>query len=346
MVDPICSDQSFVYVIDEPGVDFWQWSVESGTVTGATEGSGGPGTVIINNLINTGDDVETVTYTFLGFAGGACPVFAKEVTVDVYPQIVVTLDPVVLCSTPTEPYELTPEVSGGTGNYEYLWAPGGENTATIQVPNPVNGTTYTVSVTDEIGCFSKAVMTISVYTTFPVDILAPVVEQCIQDGPLTIEATATGGMDPYAFEWTLPDGSNNTNEVIMGEQTGQYIVVVTDDEGCIGKDSVNLTLNETPAVYIDAIGGILALCAGQSTDLTGVATMGESPYIYEWDTPEGPESGKQLPLLHRVHIPLPLKIRMAVQQLLTSPLKSRKCLIRTWDRISRFAILMTSWMSR
>ena len=31
-----------------------------------------------------------------------------------------------------------------------------------------------------------------------------------------------------------------------------------------------------------------------STELAGVATGGESPYIYEWDTPEGPESGKNI----------------------------------------------------
>jgi gliding motility-associated-like protein len=36
------------------------------------------------------------------------------------------------------------------------------------------------------------------------------------------------------------------------------------------------------------------LCEGQSTQLTGVATMGTSPYTCEWDTPEGPESGKTI----------------------------------------------------
>ena len=31
------------------------------------------------------EDPEIVTYTFLGFAGGACPVFEKEVTIEVFP---------------------------------------------------------------------------------------------------------------------------------------------------------------------------------------------------------------------------------------------------------------------
>lgn len=294
MLDPICSDQQFVYAIDEPDVDYWEWTVDQGGVTGGTPGNGGPGTVIINTLVNAGTDPEIVTYTFLGFAGGACPVFQKEVTIEVFPKIQVMLEPQVMCSTPTTPYIITPDVTGGSGNYEYLWAPGGESTSSIMVSNPVNGTQYTVTVTDDVGCFGTASMAITVYTTFPVDIVAPVVEQCAQDGPLSLEATATGGIDPYDFEWMFPDGSGSTNDQITSDQSGQHIVTVTDDEGCIGKDSIILTFNETPEVYVDAVNGALAICEGESTELAGVASLGETPYTYEWDTPSGPESGKNI----------------------------------------------------
>jgi gliding motility-associated-like protein len=293
-LDPICSGQQFVYVIDEPGVDFWSWTVASGPVTGATEGSGGPGTVIINTLNNVSGGPEVVTYTFLGFAGGACPVFAKEVTITVVPQIVATFDPVVYCATPTTPYTLAPDVMGGSPPYEYQWSPGGETTSSIMIPNPVNGTHYVVSVTDQVGCFSTAELTLNVYTTFPVDITAPVAEQCISEGPITATVMASGGIGGYMYDWTLLGSSISTDDQIDASVTGQYFVNVTDDEGCIGKDSIILTLDETPDVYVDAIGGILALCEGQSTQLTGVATLGESPYNYQWDTPDGPEDGKTI----------------------------------------------------
>lgn len=293
-LDPICSDQQFVYSIHEDGVDYWEWTVDPGSVSGATPGEGGPGTVIINTLTNNGSDPETVIYTFLGFAGGACPVFQKEVSIEVYPQIQVTLDPLVLCATPNQPYVITPEVDGGSGNYEYQWSPGGESTSSITVPNPINGTVYTVSVTDEVGCFGTAQMAITVYSTFPVDIVAPVTEQCAQDGPLNLEATATGGLGSYDFEWTWPDGSNTTNPEITTDQSGQHLVVVTDEEGCSGKDSVTIVFNAEPQVYVDAVNGVLAICEGQTTELAAVASEGEPPYIYEWDTPEGPESGKNI----------------------------------------------------
>ena len=38
--------------IDEPGVEYWEWTVSSGSVSGGTPGSGGPGTVIILSLIH------------------------------------------------------------------------------------------------------------------------------------------------------------------------------------------------------------------------------------------------------------------------------------------------------
>lgn len=292
-VDPICSDQQFVYTIDQPDVDFWQWTVSSGPVTGAFDGQGGPGTTIIHTLVNTTEEPEIVTYTFLGFAGGACPVFEHEVTVEVFPQIQVTLDPLILCATPTTPYTLTPTVTGGTGDYEYVWIPNGEMTPSITISNPVNGTQYKVSVNDEIGCFGGAAMTITVYTTFPVDILAPVVEQCLVDGPIELSATATGDFPPFTFTWTTPGGEVSGDQ-ISSDMSGLHLVEVVDDEGCIGKDSVVLTLNESPEVSIEAVDGALAICEGESTLLSGVATMGETPYYYEWDTPDGPEDGKTI----------------------------------------------------
>src|SRR5690606_19346312 len=161
--------------------------------------------------------------------GGACPVFQKDVEIEVFPQIAVTLEPLTLCATPNQPYVITPVVMGGSGNYEYQWSPGGETTSSITVANPVNGTQYTVSVTDEVGCCGTAAMAISVYSTYPVDILAPITEQCAQDGPIDLEATATGGLGGYSFEWTLPDNTNETEPDIQTEQTGQHLVIVTDD---------------------------------------------------------------------------------------------------------------------
>ncbi|MGB3079681.1 MAG: gliding motility-associated C-terminal domain-containing protein [Saprospiraceae bacterium] len=295
VADPLCSGQVFVYSVDAPGVDFWTWTYDdAGGVTGGVDGQGGPGSLIIATLVNGGGTSGTGEYTFLGFAGGACPVYRIVLTVPVFPEIMASFTPLVLCATPTNPYIIGPDVIGGSGNYDYIWAPGGENTATISVDNPVNGTTYTVTVSDDVGCVGTASITIQVYTTFPVDIISPVLEQCIQNGPINLDVNATGNFPPFTYEWTDPGGGTFNTQSIMSDITGQHLVVVTDDEGCIGKDSVTITLDETPAVTVQGVIGQPAICDGNSTPLTAVASMGETPYIYDWDTPEGPDSGKNI----------------------------------------------------
>ncbi len=293
-LDPICSGQNFAYSIDVAGVDFWTWTFNGGgSITGGTDGSGGPGSLIIATLNNSGSTSNTAMYTFLGFAGGACPVYQLNLAIDVFPQIVATIQPLTLCATPTNPYTITPDIMGGSGNYEYAWS-SGESTQSIMVANPVNGTTYTLTVNDDVGCFATASVTIDVYSTFPVDIVAPVLEQCIQNGPISLDVNATGNFPPFTYDWTLPGGGSAMGDHITSDVSGQHLVIVTDAEGCVGKDSVTITLDETPAVVIDAVNGITAICDGSSTQLTGQGSMGETPYVYEWETPEGPESGKTI----------------------------------------------------
>ncbi|MEO6130930.1 MAG: hypothetical protein ABIQ02_03705, partial [Saprospiraceae bacterium] len=295
VLDPICSGQNFAYVIDVAGVDFWTWTYDDGDgVTGGLDGQGGPGTVVIATLTNNGSSAGNGEYTFLGFAGGACPVYRIILTIPVYPKIVATFSPLLLCATPTNPYIIAPDVMGGSGNYDYLWSPGGESTSSISVSNPVNGTTYIVSVSDDVGCFTTASVTIQVYTTFPVDILSPVTEQCFSDGPINLDVNATGPFPPFTYEWTVPGGGTFITQNIMSDLTGQHLVVVTDDEGCIGKDSVSIILDQSPVVTIQGVIGQPAICDGNSTPLTAVGSMGETPYIYDWDTPEGPETGKNI----------------------------------------------------
>lgn len=291
-VEPICSGQQFVYIIDEPGVEYWEWTTDPGSITGTTEGSGFPGAAVINTLINTSGDVETAIYTFLGFAGGPCPVFQKEVSIDVYPEIEVVIPPQVMCGTPTTPYIVTPEVTGGDGNYFFQWN-NGSTDESLTIANPVHGTQLIVTVTDNVGCFGTAAVVLEVYTTFPVDIEPSALEQCAQDGPISLDANADGGMPDYSFEWTFPSGTS-TMQGIQSTDNGKHLVVVTDSEGCVGKDSVEIMFHEEPSVFIDAVNGALAICEGESTELAAVASGGTTPYQYEWETPEGFDSGKNI----------------------------------------------------
>lgn len=292
--NPICSNQTFEYTLSDPNVDYWEWTVQSSVVMGAKNGKGFVQEEIKDTLINPGNTLETVIYTIVGYGGGPCQVLIKELSVDVYPVIESMLSSQIMCSTPISPYILTPSVSGGSGNYSYLWSPGGESTASIPVSNPMDGAAYTVIVTDDIGCIDTTTVTPSVYSTFPSVISAPIIEQCLQDGPLNLEGSATGGMGPYNYEWILPDGMSLLSSEISSEQTGNHILVVTDNEGCISKDSISLALNEAPFVAIEPLSGVAVICDGSSAALNAVSMGGQAPFIYMWTTPDGAETGPSI----------------------------------------------------
>src|SRR5688572_14291919 len=289
-LNPICTGGFIEYIIDEPNVEFWSWAVQPGFVTGASGGSGGPGSIIQDTLINNRQEVQTVKYTITGFAGGACQAFLRTLIVEVSPELNAELDPIGFCSQPTNPYTIIPEITGGSGTYEYLWLPGGETTPTITITNPVAGSQYFLTVTDDSGCSDNTSTIITIGgSALPVDIFAPVTEQCVQDGAITLEADPNGGTPPYDFEWTLPDGTNISADSISTLQSGLFFVTVNDSEGCTGTDSVFLTFNEEPVVSIVASGGNV-LCEGSSVNLNFSITGGEAPYSFTWNTPLGPTS--------------------------------------------------------
>lgn len=289
-LNPICSGGIFEYIIDVPGVDYWQWSVDAGNVTGAHFGQGNNGSIISDTLTNTSLQSEFVVYTFTGFATGSCSVFEQEVTIEVFPTISVSLDPLVFCTQPVNPIILNAEVTGGTGNYEYTWIPSGETTPSITITDPVEGDEFIVIVTDELGCTISDSTIFMLSDSFPVSILASVTEQCLQHGPIILEASASGGMAPFTFQWTLPDGSIVISDTIAAVMSGIYVLEATDTEGCAGTDSVLLTLYD-PEVLIITGNGQFDFCEGDSLLLSSLMSGGEEPYTYVWDTPEGMVQG-------------------------------------------------------
>jgi hypothetical protein len=80
MLDTISSGQTLTYTIDVPGVDSWIWNTTDGTVNGADPGSGGPGTIIMDTLLNSSSSIQTVYYFFIGYVG-TCPVFFRTLSV-------------------------------------------------------------------------------------------------------------------------------------------------------------------------------------------------------------------------------------------------------------------------
>ena len=123
-------------------------------------------------------------------------------------------------------------ISGGTSPYNYSWSNGSVDAAQNQL---ITGT-YTVTVTDALGCLlTPAAITISEPAALSVS-LNSTDASAFGGSDGTASSTVSGGTAPYTYSWS--NGANTQN--INNLTAGTYNVTVTDANGCIYADVVTV----------------------------------------------------------------------------------------------------------
>lgn len=174
--------------------------------------------------------------------------------------------------------EASVEVSGGTSPYAYTWS-SGENTPTIPASSPGD---FTVTVTDAKGCTSEGTATVGSVGSLLLDVQASPVN--CSGGNGTASINASGGLAPYAYEWS---NGNNTPSIQVNAP-GSFTVTVTDATGCVSTSSVTIGLAGQLFLGID-IETISCFGASDGT-ATIIPINGTAPYNYLWANGDtGPE---------------------------------------------------------
>ncbi len=174
---------------------------------------------------------------------------------------------------------MTVSMAGGTPNYTYEWytntgAPIGQTgqTATNLAPGD-----YFSVVTDVNGCTANS-DTVSIGQPLPLAatfVIDSVSCNGLCDGVAT--ATVSGGTNPYYFQW-----DNALNEVTPSAQglcAQQYNVVITDDNGCVLNESVNVF--EPNAIVLDST-VVNANCQQADGQACVLASGGTGAFTYSW----------------------------------------------------------------
>jgi gliding motility-associated-like protein len=164
------------------------------------------------------------------------------------------------------------QASGGTtSTYNYSWSNFQSGAALINV---IAGT-YTVTVTDGVGC--TAVNTVNISDTpGPTAAITGInFASCgTSDGSATL--TVNGGAMPYTFQWN-PGGQTSQN--LTSVPTGNYTVTITDNNGCTASTQVFIDENPGPSASVLSANEI---CGQANGSATVNATGGLGVYTYLW----------------------------------------------------------------
>ncbi|MEO0469024.1 MAG: gliding motility-associated C-terminal domain-containing protein [Bacteroidota bacterium] len=207
--------------------------------------------------------VTTTYFANITDALGCVWVDSATVTVNPLPMIDAGPD-VVKC--PGNPVQLT-----ATGGIVYNWSPAtglSDPFSFNPTADPIDTVTYTLTGTDLNGCTNTDQVTVTpMYAVASADVAI-----CIGD---TVMISAFGGT---GYSWdngaSLSD-PNVANPMAFPTTTTDYIVTVTDGNGCMDTDTIRVTVNPLPLA--DA-GADQPLCIGDTLQLT--ATGGT---VYQWD---------------------------------------------------------------
>ena len=147
--------------------------------------------------------------------------------------------------------------------------------------------TYVIRSLDTAGCYADTMITVPDGVPMVVTMSNDTII-CI-GGTATVGVTASGGTQPYTYNWIGLTG--NGPHTVMPNYSQYYKVSVTDSFNCVSDyDSVLVALN--PPILLTTQD--LSICPYDSLDI-GVTVLGGNggPYNYSWITASGVSVGTQ-----------------------------------------------------
>ncbi|MBI3235414.1 MAG: T9SS type A sorting domain-containing protein [Bacteroidetes bacterium] len=163
------------------------------------------------------------------------------------------------------------------GSYSsYLWS-NGSTSSSLSTSSAGN---VWVKVTDVNGCSNTDTANVSIYNVTPVNLGND--KGFCPGTSLTLDAGAGA-----SYAWS----SGAATKTISVSAASTYFVDVTDANGCVTRDSINIALLPAPNAAFSSV-----TVNGLSTNVQYTATDATAGNIYAWDFGDGNSSSQQNPL--------------------------------------------------
>ncbi|MCF8370941.1 MAG: hypothetical protein K9H64_04915 [Bacteroidales bacterium] len=177
--------------------------------------------------------------------------------------------------TPTGAGEIDCFLSGWVPPYSYSW----NTAATTQDIYPTQTGTYTVIVTDAMGCKDtlQCVIESQDIILLNENVISPTCEYYLSG---YASVSVSGGQSPYSILW----GTGENSFELVQLSTGGYTYTVTDDYGCTGEGEIIITNENLLSATLD---GLPPLCDSSALgSIQSEVSGGISPYLYYWSNSE------------------------------------------------------------
>ncbi|ARV15350.1 PKD domain-containing protein [Polaribacter sp. SA4-12] len=166
------------------------------------------------------------------------------------------------------------EISPGVFDYLYSWSgPKGFTSSSKNISNLSAGT-YTLAVTDSLGCTTNATFIINQSAEIKINYTKTDVT-CYGETDGAITVTVTGGVAPYKISWSnLANGFSQSN---LSADT--YIATIIDKNNCIEQVSIII---EQPIFFIDPVVSPISCNGANDGSIDLNLTGGISPTSITW----------------------------------------------------------------
>ncbi len=170
-----------------------------------------------------------------------------------------------------------PVLDAGVNAVSYAWTVNGSpitaNTRTLSI---VAGGVYTVTATSASGCTGADAIVVSISNNLGLN-LGQDITLCQNDPKPTLDA---GNVPGGTFVWTRNGAFVSNAQAILPDSSGLYVATVISSSGCVGIDSIRVTIGQTLVVDL---GPDFSFCPSNPVVGLQAPTIPGATYVWSLD---------------------------------------------------------------